>query len=77
MYSKVFYERKFDTGEKRQRFVSTFWTGKNIISSDYFLFLARNVAWMTKLDISKYDVNPEDLLKNYFLPLEYDAGASN
>ena len=36
-----------------------------------------DATWMTDQKISKYNVHPEDLLKNYFLPREYDAGASN
>ena len=32
---------------------------------------------VTTIEISYYNVNPEYLLKNYFLPPEYDAGASS
>ena len=36
-----------------------------------------DAAWMTEHEISKYDVQPKDLMENYFLPQEYDAGASS
>ena len=36
-----------------------------------------DAAWMTEQEISKYDVQPKDLMENYFLPQEYDAGASS
>ena len=34
-------------------------------------------VWMNELNISKYNIDPKELLKNYFLPLEYDAEASS
>ena len=36
-----------------------------------------DAAWMTEQEISKYTMHPEDLMKNCFLPKEYDAGASS
>ena len=47
-----------------------------------YLFKLRNqpiedASWMIEQEISKYNVLPEDLMKNSFLPQEYDAGASN
>ena len=36
-----------------------------------------DVAWMGEQEISEYNVYLEDLMKNYFLPREYDAGASS
>ena len=51
-------------------------------NKDYFQYLVKwkaqlseDAAWMTEPEISKYNVNPEDLMNNYFLPPEYDAGA--
>ena len=51
--------------------------------TEYFQYLvkwkdqpSKDAVWMTKIDISKYNVHPKDMLKNYFLPSEYDAGAS-
>ena len=34
------------------------------------------VAWMTELEISKYHVHLEYLLRNSFIPPEYEARAS-
>ena len=56
----------------------------NTRDKEYFQYLqvkwkdkpSEDAVWMTTKDISKYNVHPEDLLKNYFLPPEYDAGAS-
>ena len=57
---------------------------KKTRNKDYFQYLVNwkdqpyeDATWKTDLEISKYNVNPEELLKNYFLPLEYDAGASS
>ena len=36
-----------------------------------------DVSWMIEQEISKYNVFPKYLMKNYFLPWEYDVGASN
>ena len=54
------------------------------LGTEYFQYLVKwkgqpseDAAWMTKMDISKYNVNTEDLLKTYFLPWEYDGGASS
>ena len=57
---------------------------KRTKNKDYFQYLVKwkyhpteDATWMSELDISEYNVNPEALLKNYFLPPEYDAGATN
>ena len=56
---------------------------KKTRNKDYFQYLVKwkdqpseDATWMTELDISMYNVHPEDLLNNSFLPPEYDAGAS-
>ena len=57
---------------------------KNTINKDYFQYLVKwkgqpyeDATWMIKLEISKYNVNLEEQLKNYFIPSEYVAGASS
>ena len=48
---------------------------KKTRDKEYFQYLAKwkdhpskDAWWMTTMDISTYNVNPKDLLKNYFLP---------
>jgi len=50
---------------------------------DYFQYLVRwknwpeeDDTWITKNEVSKYGIDVEDLMNNYFLLRESDAGAS-
>ena len=57
---------------------------RKIRNKTFFQYLVKwrnqpieDASWMIEQEISKYNVLLEELMKNYFLPQEYDVGASS